>query len=83
MRDTAALIRIFGDISDTHNDCCCTAAAIAPDTLRKGLLPPIRTKQQRRTKTKNTAISYGRFFKTEFEENLGLLNQTIIFQIAT
>ena len=25
-RVTAALMRIFGDVSDTYNGCCCTAA---------------------------------------------------------
>ena len=36
MRVTAALIRIFGDMSDTND--CCIAAAVAPRTLREGLL---------------------------------------------
>ena len=37
---TDAYIR---DVSDTPNDCCCTAAAVAPLTLPKGFLPPTNT----------------------------------------
>ena len=37
---TAALTCIFGDISDTYNDCGCTAAAVALRTLREELLLP-------------------------------------------
>ena len=41
---TAALVRLVGDISDTHHDRCCTgAAAVAPLTLREGLLPSTYT----------------------------------------
>ena len=29
-RVTAALVRIFGKISDIHGNCCCTAGAVAP-----------------------------------------------------
>ena len=48
----AALTRIFGDISDTHNDCCCTAAAVAPLTLREGLLPSTHKQQRQKAKVR-------------------------------
>ena len=44
VRVTAALIRILGDISDTHN-CCCTVAAVA---AARGAPPSDAHEQQRR-----------------------------------
>ena len=39
IRVTIALIRIFWNLSGTHNDCWCTAAAVVPRTLRDRRLP--------------------------------------------
>ena len=57
VRVTAALIRVFGDVSYTRKDCCGIAAAVvAPLALREGLLciarflPPVH-KQQPATST--------------------------------
>ena len=63
MRVTAALIHVYGDISDTHHDRCCTAAAaVAPLTLREGLLPPTYTQTERQ----NAAQSFKfLFFRRE------------------
>ena len=46
MRVAAALMPMFGDISATHNDCCCTAAAEAPRTAREA--PTSNTHKQQK-----------------------------------
>ena len=47
--ETAALIDMYlRDMSDTHNDCCCTAAAVVEGLLQFELLQFDPHKQQRR-----------------------------------
>ena len=55
MRVTAAMLRIFGDISNASNDCCCTAAAVAPLNPREGLLPPAHTSSNSKKQTLHKA----------------------------
>lgn len=53
MRVTGAPMCIFGDMPDTRDAWCCTAAVVAPLTLREGFLPPsdLQTAAQRQKQT--------------------------------